>query len=114
MRNVNFEKGTLLEYCNVSLVEAMAPSKAYVDAAERRDLLDFDAQPATRDIVIGRQVRRASVMGGVACTSDRQSTQRRNFENALSNSQGNRTQCEPTLLLAWSVYPSLPEVTPPR
>ncbi|MEZ6151488.1 MAG: TolC family protein [Pirellulaceae bacterium] len=53
LRNVNFEKGTLLEYCNVSLVEAMAPSKAYVDAAERRDLLDFDAQPATRDIVIG-------------------------------------------------------------
>ncbi|MEO8269607.1 MAG: TolC family protein, partial [Aureliella sp.] len=54
LRNVNFEKGTLLEYCNVSLVEAMAPGKAYVDAAERRDLLDYDARPVVRDIVVGK------------------------------------------------------------
>ncbi len=54
LRNVNFEKGTLLEYCNVNLVEAMAPGKAYIDATERRDLLDFDAQPVQRDMVIAK------------------------------------------------------------
>jgi outer membrane protein TolC len=55
LRNVNFEKGTLLEYCSVNLVEAMAPSKAYMDATERRDLLDYEATPASRDMVVGRK-----------------------------------------------------------
>jgi len=55
LRNVNFEKGTLLEYCSVNLVEAMAPRKAYMDATERRDLLDYEATPASRDIVVGRK-----------------------------------------------------------
>jgi outer membrane protein TolC len=55
LRNVNFEKGTLLEYCSVNLVEAMAPGKAYMDATERRDLLDYEATPASRDMVVGRK-----------------------------------------------------------
>jgi hypothetical protein len=54
LRNVNFEKGTLLAYCNVNLVEAMAPGKAYMDATQRRDLLDYDAQPVARDMVVGK------------------------------------------------------------
>jgi hypothetical protein len=55
LRNVNFEKGTLLEYCNVDLIEAMAPGKAYMDATERRDLLDYEATPASRDMVVGKK-----------------------------------------------------------
>ena len=55
LRNVNFEKGTLLEYCNVDLVEAVAPGKAYIDAAERRELLDYQAAPPVRDVVIGHK-----------------------------------------------------------
>ncbi len=54
LRNVNFEKGTLLDYCNVDLVEAMTAGKAYIDATERRDFLDFEAQPTVRDMVVGR------------------------------------------------------------
>ena len=34
-RNVHFEKGTLLEYCGVSLSEGQWPRKAYLDAARR-------------------------------------------------------------------------------
>ncbi len=55
LRNVNFEKGTLLQYCNVSLVEAMAPGKAYMDAGEKTDFLDFDTTPHVRDLVVGSQ-----------------------------------------------------------
>ena len=47
-------KGTLLDYCNVNLVEAMAPGRAYMDATQRRDLLDYDAQPVARDMVVGK------------------------------------------------------------
>lgn len=54
LRNVNFEKGTLLDYCNVRLVEAAAPSKAYDDAAERRATLDSSANPTARDLVVGQ------------------------------------------------------------
>lgn len=35
LRNVEFEKGTLLEYCGVRLAEGPWPLKAYADAAER-------------------------------------------------------------------------------
>jgi len=35
LRNVNYEKGTLLAYCGVSLGEGPWPTKAYVDAARR-------------------------------------------------------------------------------
>lgn len=52
LRNVNFEKGTLLDYCNVRLSEAMAARKAYWDAAERRDFFDFESDPPVRDAVI--------------------------------------------------------------
>lgn len=57
LRNVNFEKGTLLDYCNVTLVEAVAPRKAYEDAKERRDHLDYETQPAVRDVIIGKAER---------------------------------------------------------
>lgn len=56
LRNVNFEKGTLLQYCNVNLVEAMASGKAFMDASERRERRDYDARPASRDMVIGAPV----------------------------------------------------------
>lgn len=35
LRNVYFEKGTLLDYCGVSLAEGPSPAKAYIDAARR-------------------------------------------------------------------------------
>jgi outer membrane protein TolC len=35
IRNVHFEKGTLLEYCNVSLHEAVSDPQAYADARVR-------------------------------------------------------------------------------
>lgn len=53
LRNVNFEKGTLLDYCNVQLVESAAPKKAYQDARERREHMDYDASPKVRDHVVG-------------------------------------------------------------
>ena len=54
LRNVNFEKGTLLDYCNVRLVEAVAPNKSYLDARERLLHMDMDARPPARDPVIGK------------------------------------------------------------
>ena len=38
IRNVHFEKGTLLEYCDISLSEGPWPDKAYHDAARRERL----------------------------------------------------------------------------
>ena len=35
IRNVHFEKGTLLNYCNVSLHESISDSQAYADATDR-------------------------------------------------------------------------------
>lgn len=35
IRNVHFEKGTLLDYCNVSLQESISDTQAYVDATAR-------------------------------------------------------------------------------
>ena len=37
LRNVQFEKGTLLEYCSVSLTESMSDAEAYEDAKVRAD-----------------------------------------------------------------------------
>ena len=53
LRNVNFEKGTLLEYCHVHLSEAMAPASSYEQAREKRKSHDPSAQPSHRDPVIG-------------------------------------------------------------
>ena len=38
IRNVHFQKGTLLEYCDISLSEGPWPDKAYHDAARRERL----------------------------------------------------------------------------
>jgi hypothetical protein len=38
LRNVHFEKGTMLDYCGVTLAEGSWPTKAYHDAAERERL----------------------------------------------------------------------------
>ncbi len=54
LRNVNYEKGSLLSYCNVNLTEAMAAPKASIDAEERIERQDWKAIPAARDIVIGK------------------------------------------------------------
>lgn len=54
LRNVHFEKGSLLEYCNVNVAEACAPSKAAMDASERREYQDAQAVPAHRDRIIGQ------------------------------------------------------------
>lgn len=35
IRSVHFEKGTLLDYCNVSLQESISDAQAYADAADR-------------------------------------------------------------------------------
>ena len=37
VKNVHFEKGSLLEYCGVALSEGLWPIKAYYDAKQRRD-----------------------------------------------------------------------------
>lgn len=58
LRNVNFEKGSLLDYCNVHLLESMAPKKAYEDAAERRKHMDYEASPKVRDVVVARKDQR--------------------------------------------------------
>ncbi len=38
VRNVHFEKGSLLEYCDIALAEGPWPMKAYFDAAQRERL----------------------------------------------------------------------------
>ena len=38
IRNVHFEKGSLLEYCDIALAEGSWPMKAYSDAAQRERL----------------------------------------------------------------------------
>lgn len=52
LRNVNLEKGTLLEYCNVSLAEGAAKNEAYAEAAEKREAFQSGRSPAVRDQVI--------------------------------------------------------------
>ncbi len=54
LRNVNYEKGTLLNYCNVNLTEAFTNPKALLDASERIQHQDNTIMPAVRDVVIGR------------------------------------------------------------
>ncbi len=54
LRNVHFEKGSLLQYCNVNTTEACAPVKAQADATERIEFQDPQAVPAVRDMIIGR------------------------------------------------------------
>jgi hypothetical protein len=53
LRNVNFEKGTLLRYCNVNLTEAYSSPKAERDASERIEFQDNSIVPTVRDVVIG-------------------------------------------------------------
>lgn len=54
LRNVHFEKGTLLGYNNVFLAESIAPAKAQQDAAERQQYQDPSVEPAVRDITVTR------------------------------------------------------------
>lgn len=51
LRNVHFEKGTLLKYCNVALSEAATSPKAQLDANEKIEFLDY-RQPAARDPLV--------------------------------------------------------------
>jgi outer membrane protein TolC len=54
LRNVNFEKGTLLAYDNVHLAESVTPNKAHIDAAERIEFQDSSISTAVRDIILTR------------------------------------------------------------
>ncbi len=69
LRNVNFEKGSLLTYCNVSLAESMPNPKAQMDAAERIQFRDFDKQPRVRDQVIGKPGVRGPRAGNVEAST---------------------------------------------
>ena len=53
-RNVHFEKGTLLQYCNVGLTESESNREAYRDANERDQLRSAPMDPKTRDRIIGQ------------------------------------------------------------
>lgn len=53
LRNVNFEKGSLLSYCQVHLTEARANQEAYEDAREQRARVAPERMPGYRDPVIG-------------------------------------------------------------
>jgi hypothetical protein len=52
IRNIQLEKGTLLEYCNVLVSEGQWSSEAYGDAAERDKLRGAPHVPAERDPVV--------------------------------------------------------------
>jgi outer membrane protein TolC len=54
LRNVHYEKGTLLAYNNVYLAESVTNQKALIDASERAEYLRADYQPAAVDPVIAR------------------------------------------------------------
>ena len=51
LRNLQLEKGTLLEYCSVSLSESQSDPGAYRDAAERQRLRGKPHSPGHRDPV---------------------------------------------------------------
>lgn len=53
-RNVHFEKGTLLQYCNVGLTESESAREAYRDSNERDQLRGSPLEPKTRDRIIGQ------------------------------------------------------------
>lgn len=53
LRNVHFEKGSLLNYCSVNTMEACSPAKAQDDALERIENQDSHAVPAVRDTIVG-------------------------------------------------------------
>jgi hypothetical protein len=52
VRNLHLEKGTLLDYCQVSLSEGEWNQKAYQDAAERRRLRGVPRQPGAVDPIV--------------------------------------------------------------
>lgn len=52
LRNVHFEKGTLLQYNNVYLAESIVPVKAQQDTAERIEYQDASVQPTVRDVIL--------------------------------------------------------------
>lgn len=54
LRNVHFEKGTLLEYNNVILAESVSPRPAVIEARERIQDQDASHPVANRDITVGR------------------------------------------------------------
>lgn len=57
IRNINVEKGTLLRYCNVFLNESAASSDAAADAVHRIASQDYGTVPASRDVIVGSQIR---------------------------------------------------------
>ena len=57
LRNVNVEKGTLLQYCNVWLNETAPSEEASSDSVKRIALQDYSITPRSRDIVIGSRTR---------------------------------------------------------
>ena len=59
-RNVHFEKGTLLQYCNVGLTESESPQEAYRDATQRDQLRSSPLEPKTRDRIIGQSTSAVS------------------------------------------------------
>lgn len=52
LRNLQLEKGTLLEYCNVSLTESAWTREAYRDANERQRLRGVPHEPRARDPLV--------------------------------------------------------------
>jgi hypothetical protein len=59
-RNVHFEKGTLLQYCNIGLTESESAREAYRDATERDQLRGEPMEPKTRDRIIGKSTNAIS------------------------------------------------------
>ncbi|HUP77139.1 MAG TPA: TolC family protein, partial [Pirellula sp.] len=57
LRNVNVEKGTLLQYCNVWLNETAPSEEVSSDSVKRIALQDYSITPRSRDIVIGSRTR---------------------------------------------------------
>jgi outer membrane protein TolC len=53
-RNVHFEKGTLLKYCEVNLLESQPTVAERQDAAELESLRGAPHEPANRDRIIGQ------------------------------------------------------------
>jgi outer membrane protein TolC len=53
IRNIQLEKGTLLEFCNVFLSESAWPNEAYRDANERNRNKGPAKSPAERDPIVG-------------------------------------------------------------
>lgn len=70
IKNVHFEKGTLLEYCNIDFSEGRSSRAAYADAADLQNIRGGLNNYVCRNLVIGQPVERTQDVMAVEVVPD--------------------------------------------